>query len=300
MKRIFFLIVIMASAFVIGAYLCMAQGLPSPSGPKLALVINKIIFVLYEPIVLTFRITNTAELVLPGQTTATPRYGRLYAVASCDGRKEEIPGFSLDPNSSILSAPMEPGRSQELQLVFVPSEYRKLLQPGRCEIKAILDVKPNITAVSDPLMIEIVEPSGLDLDAIRYMRRKGLPAYFFEGRLTMPDGKGQSAIWAEAIANLEEFVALYSGTSYGDYASLTLGEFYYFQQQNALAISTLERLAGKDEFPRLDSVLATLAAAHARLKNTAKAKDFLEMLRSRCPNSELIKSTAEFIRTHPE
>ncbi len=116
----------------------------------------------------------------------------------------------------------------------------------------------------------------------------------------MPDGKEQGAIWAEAIANLEEFVALYSETSYGDHASLTLGEFYYFRQQNALAISTLERLAGKDEFPRLDSVLSTLAAAHAGLKNTAKAKDFLEMLRSKCPNSELIKSTAEFIRTQPE
>ncbi len=179
MKRIFFFILIATSAFVIGAYLCVAQDHPPASGPKLALATNKTIFVLYEPIVLTFRITNTGELVLPGQTTAKPRYGRLYAVASCDGRKEEIPGFSLDPNSSILAAPMEPGRSQELQLVFLPSEYRKLIQPGRCEVNAILDVKPNITAVSDPLMIEIVEPSGLDLDAIRYMRSKGLPDYFF-------------------------------------------------------------------------------------------------------------------------
>ncbi|PYS47801.1 MAG: hypothetical protein DMF68_15045 [Acidobacteria bacterium] len=284
------------AVFLITGSESVAQEDGSRVSPKVELSSNNRTYVQFEPLALVFKLTNTTGQPLPGQKVSAPRYGRLFATASRESRVEEIPGFSLDPNSSILTAPIMPGQSQELQLIFVPTERRRLLQPGKYEIKAILDVKPNIHAESTPITIEIVEPGGMDLEASRYISNKGSPAYFFEGLLIMPDGVDQNAVWADAIRNLEDFVALYSETAYGDYATLTLGGFYFHQMEYGLAIQTLAKLADKDGFPRLDSVLTTLAASYKRLGDTAKAEEYLEMLKSKRPNSELVKSTEILVR----
>lgn len=292
MKYLLFLIGVMVTPLVMcSESLCNAQQDTQPIGPKLELSANKEIFVHLEPIVLTFKITSTPDQTLPGQSPANPRYGRLYAVASSEHGIEEIPGFSLDPNSSILTAGVDLGRTQELQLMFVPSERKRLMLAGTYQIRARLELRPNITAEAEPITIEIRKPSGLELEASHYLRSKGLPSYFFESALSMPEGRPQSEVWAEAITNLEEFVRLFGATPYGDYAALTLGQFYFHQEQYGLAASMLERLVGEDEFARLDGVLSTLAVAYTRLGNHAKAKEYLEMLKVRRPHSELIKST---------
>jgi len=295
-RQLLFIGVMIASLFMCIESLCNAHEAIQSIGPKLELSANKKTFVLLEPIALTFKITSVPSQPLAAQSSENPRYGRLYAVASSERGVEEIPGFSLDPNSSILIGGVEAGRTQELQLMFVPSERKRLMLVGKYQIRAKLEIKPNIIAESAPITIEIREPGGLDLEAGRYIRSKGLPAYFFEGLLTMPEGREQGAVWAEAINNLEEFVSRYGETSYGDYATLTLGGFYFHQMEYWSAISTLERLADKDEFPRLDSVLTTLAASYVRLGNTAKAKEELEKLKFKRPNSELIKVTEYLIR----
>jgi hypothetical protein len=296
MKTLVTFIGLLAVSLVIGGEsFCTGQEGTRQVGPRLELSTNKHTFVLLEPIALTFKLAMTDQ-PLPGQSAANPRFGRLYALASSESGVEAIPGFSLNPDSSILTAAIEPGQPRELQLIFVPSEYKKLMRTGKYQIKAMLEVRPDIRAESVPLTIEIVEPGGLDLEASRYIRSKGLPAYFFEGRLIIHDGDDQRAVRAEAIKNLEEFVSLFGGSSYGDYATVVLSGFYFSQMEYALAISTLERLATKEEFARLDSVLSTLAAANAKLNNADKAREYLTALKLKCPTSTLIKSTAEFLQ----
>lgn len=94
---------------------------------------------------------------------------------------------------------------------------------------------------SKPVAVEIVEPQGIDADALRYLRAQTNPAYFFTGMHAVKN--------PEQEKRLEEFVAQYSGSVYGDAATLLLGHLRFAQRRYDDARVIFEQLASKPNYP---------------------------------------------------
>jgi|GEM_PF-3594613 len=113
-----------------------------------------------------------------------------------------------------------------------------------------LDGKDSVS--SKPMELEIVQPDGLDAQALQFIRDHSEPAYFFTGIRAVKN--------PEQLQVLENFVAVYGESSYGDDASLALGEVQFAIRDYQKARTTLEKLSKKSNY-----AFATTVAEYLRL-----------------------------------
>ncbi len=93
---------------------------------------------------------------------------------------------------------------------------------------------------SKPLEVEIVQPEGLDAQALEFIRAYDEPAYFFTGfRLLQDHAKSQV---------LENFVAVYGQSAYADEAAFLLGQVQLAKGEYQKARTHFERLSKKSDF----------------------------------------------------
>jgi hypothetical protein len=109
---------------------------------------------------------------------------------------------------------------------------------------------------SKPLELEIVQPDGLEAQAVRFIRDHSNPTYFFTGIEAVKN--------PEQLQVLENFVAEYGDSAYGDDASFALAEVQFALRDYQKARTTFEKLSKKTNY-----VFA------------AKASDFLKMIEQR-------------------
>jgi hypothetical protein len=121
-------------------------------------------------------------------------------------------------------------------------------RPGNYRIRALLyDAKWSNKIQSNVLTIHIVEPEGLNLEALNYIRSIGASSYFLSGVGFSSEEKERAA--------LEEFTASFGDTVYADYAIFLLGERYFYNNENARAKLYFDRLREKANFVFADKVL---------------------------------------------
>src|SRR4029079_2707376 len=88
--------------------------------------------------------------------------------------------------------------------------------------------------------VEIVRPDRADAQALQFVRDHSDPAYFFTGMQAVKD--------AEQLKVLENFVAVYGDSSYGDDASFVLGEVQFALRDYQKARATFEKLSKKTNY----------------------------------------------------
>ena len=119
-----------------------------------------------------------------------------------------------------------------------------------------LDGKDNIS--SKPMEVEIVRPDGADAQALQFVRDHSDQAYFFTGMQAVKD--------AEQLKVLENFVAVYGDSSYGDDASFVLGEVQFALRDYQKARATFERLSKKTKYAFAAEVADFLKMIEQRLR----------------------------------
>ncbi|HEX6046868.1 MAG TPA: hypothetical protein VFZ22_20415 [Pyrinomonadaceae bacterium] len=110
------------------------------------------------------------------------------------------------------------------------------------------------SVVSNSIEVEIVQPDGVDAQALQFIREQAEPAYFFTGVRAVKN--------AEQLKVLEKFVTDYGESSYGDDASFALAEVHFARRDYEKSRTIFERLSKSS-----DRTLATEAAHFLKLIN---------------------------------
>jgi len=131
-------------------------------------------------------------------------------------------------------------------------------QPGSYRIHVVLhgvDWKEQVK--SNLLTVNIKEPEGANRLALEYLEQRVNMKYFFSGLELSGKQTDQAA--------LEEFVATFGGSAYGDYASFLLAQYYFSKGDYEKARMHFDRLAGKSDFIFADKALDYLVKSKRNL-----------------------------------
>lgn len=93
---------------------------------------------------------------------------------------------------------------------------------------------------SKPIKVEIAEPEGMDAQALEFIRANDEPGYFFAGP--------QLSEKPEKLQVLENFVAMFGETAYGNDASFRLGQVHAAKHEYEKARALFERLSNKFDY----------------------------------------------------
>lgn len=192
----------------------------------------------FQPIPIVISLKNETNRPLMGHTVFnfSSAYFRLY-VHRDDGLEE------LSRSTMIADTvgdhrefrPGEEAKETECLMVRLGKAFPK---PGKYRLTAelrSLDGSPSV--VSKPFEVEIVAPEGLDAEALKFIRANSDPDYFFVG--IHPSHK------ILELSMVENFVALYAETAYGNDATAMLGHIQYAKRQYREARVTFQKLANK-------------------------------------------------------
>ncbi|MCZ6875600.1 MAG: hypothetical protein O7G88_19085 [bacterium] len=248
----------------------------------LKIAIPKPAFVEVEPIPLTLTLTNTTAYPIQGHVGIgfQSSYIQMF-VAHPDGTVQEIHSLSdVGRGLAVDGATIAPGaqyRERE-RLIF---ELDKVFpKPGDYHLQAVLNsLDDEETVGSNWLPIRIRQATGIDRQALEYMKSVGNPSYF------LSDGESSNQAAKEAF---EPFVVYYKTSAYGDYATFDLGHFYLVYEQYEMAVKQLRQVATKDNFAFADEALYYLIQSHAKLGEKAKATPYLDHLKSRHTKSQYV------------
>lgn len=132
--------------------------------------------------------------------------------------------------------------------------------PGEFQLQAeLLDVDGKKTIKSNHLRVRIIEPAGLDRQALDFIKNNSNPSYFLNGYERIVNKK--------PLSILEEFVSRFSETAYGNYAAFQLGEVYLSKKDYEKAIKHLEKLAKKSDFVFAERVEDYLDKAKEKIED---------------------------------
>jgi hypothetical protein len=183
---------------------------------------------------------------------------------------------------------IKPGVQIQLEQLLDINLDKNCFQPGNYQIYLILhDLTTQQKIQSNTLTIQILEPTGLDLQALDYLRRNGDISSFFSG-FTMLGNEAQQNV-------LQTFTANFRATNYGNYAAFLLGNYYLSKGEYERAIEQLDSLAGNTAFIHNDNVLLHLVEANIKLRKVEQAKSYLQILKDKHPTSHHIPEAAMFV-----
>jgi hypothetical protein len=209
----------------------------------LTLATTKAKYVELQPIPLLLTLKNETNRPLVGHRClrfACP-YLRLY-IDRGDG-PQEVGHVSLMSRDAVANGyefkPGEDVKDTE-RLYFGLNEL--FPKPGTYQLSARLISHDGAQTISSkPTEVEIVPSEGHDADALEFIRTFDKPDYLFSGTgfVRRPD----------RLRMLEEFVAKFGESAYGDDALMLLGEVRFAQREYPAARAIFEKLAKKPGYP---------------------------------------------------
>lgn len=263
-----------------------------------------------EPIPVIFKVSNKTEKQILGHWSTIFSNSYIEMSIIHNGTVKQIKPRNIPQVRSLA------GTSFALPTIIKPGEIHRMKQllnfgldelfpeAGAYQISFTLyNTPPNYQEkiFSNTLNINVVEPTGRNLEALKFIKEHGPFYNYFD--------VGMMNLHKDSQNNVREFVSNYGDTSYAPYAALGLGELYFsigsnpgqMDPQTGLlqiknpepekAIEYLERLANRNDFEFADQALSLLAEAYAQIGNREKAQLYFEVLKTRYPDSEFIENT---------
>ena len=196
----------------------------------------------FQPIPIVISLKNETNRPLMGHSlfNFSAAYLRLY-VHRDDGL-EELTRSTMIADTVGDHREFRPGEEAKKTECLMVRLGKAFPKPGKYQLTAelrSLDGTPPV--FSKPFEVEIVAPEGLDAEALKFIRANSDPDYFFTGL------HRRSQIIELSI--VENFLALYGESAYGNDATLLLGHIQYAKRQYREARATFQKLANKPGYP---------------------------------------------------
>jgi tetratricopeptide (TPR) repeat protein len=292
-KRFFFMIV--ALVWLSGNICAQTpQTELSFSNLRLELSTTKKIFVQIEPIPIFLKVSNTSNSPVSGHTALNFSDGFVRLSVTYNGKALEVNNLTnVIFNSGIERTTINSGETVEYRQEWVHDLDKVFTKAGTYQIQAILrGLKSNETIKSNQITIHIHNPTGLDLEAVKYLSNYGNPSRILSG---------QGAFYVDDPRTiLEAFVSKFSETAYGNYGAMLLTELYLYKKEFEPAIEQLEKILNKGDFAFNDQVLYYLTQAYGHLGNTDKAHHYLDILKRQYPKYPYIQNAESEISIERE
>lgn len=200
-------------------------------------------FAQLEPIPMIFNLRNETTRPIVGHAALElpSNFIKLF-IAEANGEMHEIQDLSpLTGNTAASQREISPGENLESKQVLAFYLDKSFPRPGSYQIQAKLyDASLTNEIKSNLITIRVLRPDGLALKALKSIKSLGASSYFFSG-------VGFSSKEQERAA-LEDFIAKFGGTVYGDYAAFSLGELYFYDKQYEQASKQFRVLEKKTDF----------------------------------------------------
>ena len=235
---------------LVAALLILAVHSPGRSAPSqgkfmdftLTLATPQVRYVELQPIPLVITLKNETNETLMGHTVLDFSSGYLQVYVDRGAGPQKIEELSVvQALVRTTSREFKPGEevttteSLNLKLDKIFSKH------GTYKLQARLtssDGKETIS--SKPIKVEIVQPEGMDAQALEFIRANDEPGYFFAGPLAMEK--------PEKLQVLENFVAIFGETAYGNDASFRLGQVHAAKHEYQKARKLFEKLSKKSDY----------------------------------------------------
>lgn len=214
-----------------------------------------------EPIPITLNLKNDTDHPIMGHAALDfdLHHVRL-SVTPADGQKTQLKDLTM--LRSLVSVPrhqIKPGQSYQSKQLITIGLNRSFPQPGTYQLQAVFtDVDGAEKVESNVLTIRILEPTGLNTQALNFINSNADPAYFFNGYgLSLRDN---------SLEVLQEFVSRFEQSAYGDYATFLLGETLFSMKDYGRALPHLTKLAENSNFIFADKVTEYLNKTQETLR----------------------------------
>ncbi len=226
----------------------VAQG---PSAPQkldlsdltLKITSTKEVFVELEPIpiILNLRNESSQTILAHSALDLSNNFVKLFIIEE-GGQTREIQNVSpVTGNTAAAPREIGPGESLEAKQALAFHLDKTFPRSGDYRIQALLyDAGWTSEIKSNVLTIHILQPEGLNFEALKYIKSLGASSYFFSG-VGFPSEE-------EERTALEVFTTKFGETLYGDYAGFSLGERYYYDMEYTRAEKQFSLLANKADF----------------------------------------------------
>ena len=195
--------------------------------PEMSLIINleKDTYKQWEPVILRSRIENKTDTVL---TTLIPDIVSEGSILIESGKeKREFDELSIiRPFLARQPVTLDPGQGLNEEFVLERDLDEFFPKPGVYMIRILLSSTGGKRIVSNPVEIHIESPTGIDKEALEFIKRNKAHSRYpilFTWNNDVRTENGKTL--------LEEFVSKYSGSVYGDYAIYQLGNYYFVRRE---------------------------------------------------------------------
>jgi hypothetical protein len=241
LASMFLLLAVSASLSVIGKHQDTPREAFKFADLTLTIATSKTDFVPLEPIPIILTLSNnTAQPILGhGALEFSRDYVDLFVGRSADDMQLFRNLSTVQVDGIIKPRRINPGESQQsLQMLTIKLD-KMFPQPGTYRIQAVLhNIGRKEEVRSSLLSVRILSPKGRDLQAYEYLKSKAHASLFFSGLDN--SGKGTEA--------LEEFVAKFGDSAYGDHAAYLLGITYFYKKEYQKAKEQFSKLSAKSNF----------------------------------------------------
>ena len=208
----------------------------------LSLATPKTRYLELQPIPIVITLKNETEAPLVGHRVLEfgTAYLRLY-VDRGDGPHEVRPLSLLIKDVIANSREFKPGEEVKTTERLNLKLNEVFPKPGTYQLHARLNSSEGKESVtSQPIEVEIVQPVGLDAQALEFIRNNDEPAYFFTGLRTIRQ--------PEKLQLLENFVAVYGQSAYADEATFLLGQVQFARREYQKARTIFEGLSKRSDY----------------------------------------------------
>jgi hypothetical protein len=226
----------------------------------LTMTTSKAKYVELEPIPIVLTLKNETSEPLMGHTVLefTSGYVQLYVA------REHGPQQIKLSLGKKLTKPqpreLKPGEIAEVMDTLNLKLDEVFPKPGTYQLQArLLSSDGKETISSKSVELEIAQPEGMDAQALEYIRADE-PGYFFTG---------SGVMWKpEKLQRLENFVAMFGETAYGNDAALLLGQVHTAKREYDKARKLFEKLSKKS-----DVAIAKKASEYLKRIDREEKKD---------------------------
>lgn len=254
-------VLLLAAVLIVGLDSARLSAQPSGRFQDFSLVLEtpQSRYLELQPIPLVVTLKNDTQVPLTGHTVLSFGASFLHLYIDRDDGPQEIPVSTMILDVYGKPRVFQPGDQIKETAGFNLRLDKVFPKPGtyRLHVRLIsLDGKDSVS--SKPVELEIVEPDGLDAHALQFIRDHSDPGYFFTGIRAVRNPEQQQV--------LENFVAVYGDSTYGDDASLVLGELQFATRDYQKARTTFEKLSKKPNYAYVATVTEFLRMIEQRTR----------------------------------
>ena len=215
----------------------------------------------HEPILFKFRVTNQTNEPIVWQSLVKIGPWTNLIVRNQSGGEVKIEGKKLlRAGISIFPSKLNPAENYETQSLvngYIAEEI--FPNPGRYEVRIELiynqyqPVEERKTVVSNPIVINILEPQDINRQAYNFIKEKLTPTK--KGRLSSSE-----------LTQLEqEFVNRFSGSVYADFMRVELAQLYEIIGEDTKALQELCKISSDEDFYHAKQVQRRIRQIDAKI-----------------------------------